>query len=326
MWIVFAAATTSIDAGEWKIHRQSASLMGTKWHIALYSRDTETANVAFLRAWDVLKEIDSDLSNYSADSELNRLCRGAPHATPVNVGDHLWNVLIAADILSRETGGAFDVTIGPVSKLWRHARKRKALPAKQRLNKAHSAVGFRFIELHRPTNSVRLTQADMQIDLGGIAKGYGVDKAIEAIQKCGIRSVLVNGGGDLAVANPPPDQSGWQVDVSQLDPTKTPLKTRLANAAIATSGDAWQFVEINGRRYSHIIDPRTGIGMTRRMSVSVIAPTCMQADSLASALCVLKPSDGMALVRREKRVESMQILAGDDGELVIYRSEGFPTK
>lgn len=319
-----ALVSTTCEAGDSKMYLQSASLMGTKWHIALYSHDTATANVAFRRAWDVLKEIDRDLSNYSAESELSLLCSSAPHASPMPAGKHLWRVLVAADELSRETDGAFDVTIGPVSKLWRHARKRKTLPSARRLETARSLVGFQFIELDKQSQRVRLTRRGMQIDLGGIAKGYAVDQAVEAIRSTGIASMLVNGGGDLFVGAAPPDQSGWEVDVARLNPAQPPLKTKLTNAAIATSGDAWQYVEVDGKRYSHIIDPRTGVGTMQRKSVSVLASTCMEADGLASAICVLDHIAGKALLKGRSGVEFLQIVVGSNGKPSVDRSERFP--
>ena len=301
-----------VTAEEWKQYRQSASHMGTKWHIALYSRTPEAANTAFERAWKLIGEIDSTLTNYSADSELNLLCNGAPHEAPVRVGEHLWTVMSAANALSKETDGAFDVTIGPVSKLWRRARKRKQMPDLEKLARARELVGAGFVRLVPETKSIQLLKPRMQIDLGGIAKGYAVDQAIEAITTAGIESALVNGGGDLRVSGSPPDKEAWTVEVANLmSDSRTPSRTPLVHAAIATSGDAWQFVLIDGKRYSHIIDPKTGLGVTRRTATTVRAPTCMQADALASVICVLTPEKGMQLADTKKNVAAQIVLATD---------------
>lgn len=299
--------------------------MGTKWHIALYSRQAITANRAFDAAWQIIEEIDKDLSNYSSDSELNQLCHSAPHKNPIKVGEHLWRVLVAADSLSRRTDGAFDVTIGPVSKLWRRARKLKRLPNEKDLEDAKAAVGFRFIELHPESQSVRLTRPKMQLDLGGIAKGYAVDRAVAAIRERGIDAVLVNGGGDLAVGTGPPHEDGWEVKLAGLNPAKEQRPVRLSDCAVATSGDAWQYIEINGKRYSHIIDPHTGLGTSQRISVSVVAPKCMVADSVASALCVLPTQKGQQLLATLDGVKAKLLQRVGDDQIVI-ESKGFPSR
>lgn len=287
--------------------------MGTKWHVALYSQDAKTANAAFRRAWEMVDEIERDLTNYSATSELNRLCASSPHEQPVPVGRHLWITLQAAHRMSLKTEGAFDVTIGPVSKLWRRARKKKQMPDGDKLTAALQSVGYQLIEYHPQTTSVQLTKANMQIDLGGIAKGYAVDQALAALRQCGITSALVNGGGDLAVSAPPPGEDAWHVEVAGLNPNGKTRKIALANAAVATSGDAWQFLIIDKQRYSHIIDPRTGLGTTRRITASVVAPNCMQADALASACCVLDTEASVRLINAEESTNATIVTAADDG-------------
>ena len=297
--------------------------MGTKWHIALYARNTQSANAAFDGAFALIAEIDADLTNYGRDSELNRLCRSAPHEHPVPVGEHLWTVMQAADRMSQLTDGAFDVTVGPLSKLWRRARKRGTLPDSDRLADAQRGVGHQFVEFHEP-RSIQLTRAAMQLDLGGIAKGYAVDQAIRAVVEQGIESVLVNGGGDLGAAAPPPDRQGWLVKLGAERPNLPTRSMWLSHAAVATSGDAFQFVEIDGQRYSHIIDPQTGKGTTHQSTVSVVASTCMQADAWASALSVLDPAKGMSLVDQTDGIEAIQISVRDAQAPQEMKSSGFP--
>ncbi len=319
-------AIASDSQDEFPLLRQSASHMGTQWHVALYSSDRLAANAAFDAAWQLIAEIDADLSNYSAESELNRLCRSSPHSAPVPVGDHLWTVLKAADKLSRKSNGAFDVTIGPVSKLWRRARKKKRLPTDRQLEQTRRAVGFQFVEFAGDKQAVRLMRPQMQLDLGGIAKGYAVDAALAILNEHGITAALVNGGGDIAVSGSPPRQhAGWAVTVSGLDPRdrSTPKQIFLKQQAIATSGDAWQFIEIDGTRYSHIIDPTTSLGTTDRKSVSVVAPNCMLADSVASALCILPLEDGLALARRHQ-VAARAVFAADGEAAKVATTADFP--
>jgi thiamine biosynthesis lipoprotein len=234
-------------------------------------------------------------------------------------------VLKASAAISVKSGGAFDVTIGPFTKLWRRARRQGELPTPASIASCHDAVGYHFVELHEEARAARLLRANMRVDLGGIGKGYAVDEALQAISKVGIQSALVNGGGDLAVSRPPPGKAGWEVVLAGLDPNETSARHTilLSNQAIATSGDAWQYLEIDGQRYSHIVDPRTGIGTTRRMSISIVAPTCMAADGWASALCVLGRDDGLKLLAHEKRHEARIITVEDDVPREIRTAE-FP--
>ena len=320
-----AESGTANSEDELQLYRQSASHMGTQWHIALYSRSPSAANTAFAAAWDEIAAVDRDLSNYSVDSELNELCRSSPHENPIPVGEHLWTVLHTANALSRESNGAFDVTIGPVSKLWRRARRQKKMPAAEDLQKARQPVGHQLIEFgNAKRRNVRLTKGDMKIDLGGIAKGYAVDVAMLRLKELGIESALVNGGGDLAVMGTTPEHDGWELEVANLDPRRAAKRLVLKDAAIATSGDAWQYVAIDGKRYSHIIDPKTGLGTTNRKSVSVVARDCMTADSLASALCVLQVCRGLELARSHN-AEARYIFAVEEGNATkLVSTANFP--
>lgn len=327
-WRLFAAAwlgliANPVDANEWVRYQRTATFMGTNWYVALYSQDIDSANRAFERAWAVIDEIDRDLSNYRGDSELNRLCRAAPHPHPIPVKNHLWCVLRAADRISRETGGAFDVTIGPLTKLWRRARLQKRLPDAERIAETRERVGYQMVRYDTQRQAIQLTKAGMQLDLGGIAKGYAVDQAMAAIRQVGIDRALVNGGGDLAVGAAPPNSTGWRIAIASLAPQSPADYLILADAAVATSGDAWQFLEIDGKRYSHIVDPQTGMGSTRRSTVSVLAPTCMRADGWASALSVLPRDQGLRLIRNEPKLEAMLITVDEDNQPIRRETNGF---
>lgn len=319
--VVLFAATTLANA-EWKMYQRSAPHMGTRWHIALYSQQPQTANRAFERAFAVVAEIDLALSNYRADSELTKLCRSAPHEAFVPVSEHLWCVLKAADRMSKRTGGAFDVTVGPLTRRWRRAHARKELPSAEVLRREREKVGYQLIEFADHGRGVRLKRARMQIDLGGIAKGYAVDAAMKAIESSGVTSALVNGGGDLAVSEAPPGERGWVVTLSS-HPKEKPREIRLANAAVATSGDAWQFIELDGQRYSHIVDPRTGLGVTHRVTASVIAPTCMQADAWASTLCVV-PKAAKQWATEQKWLHWMTTTVDAGEQSLLEFSKAFP--
>jgi thiamine biosynthesis lipoprotein len=272
----------------------------------LYAAEEASANKALRAAFARIATLDQALTNYDAASELNQLCRSAPHAQGVAVSDDLWRVLRAADCLSRLSDGAFDVTVGPLTQLWRRARRRQELPEDVRLRAALQSVGHHLISFDEQRRTVRLTRANMQLDLGGIAKGYAVDEALRVIADQGIHQALVNGGGGLAVTAPPPGKVGWRIDMAVPEGVAIDHRqVEIHHAAVATSGDSWQYVDINGTRYSHILDPRTGLGMTHRSLVTVVAPTGMLADGLATAVSVMGARLGIPLIETQAGVEAV---------------------
>jgi thiamine biosynthesis lipoprotein len=165
--------------------------------------------------------------------------------------------------------------------------------------RARAATGDQGMKLDRKTRSVQLTQPEMRLDLGGIAKGYAADEALAVIRELGISRALVRASGDIVVGDPPPGEKGWKVGIAPLEPDEPPRRfVLLANAAISTSGDSRQHLVLNGRRYSHLIDPRSGAPVEGRSSVSVIAPKGILSDALASAVSVLGPEKGLELVEK----------------------------
>jgi thiamine biosynthesis lipoprotein len=291
--------------------------------IVLYAPDEEVANEASDLAFSRIRNLDQILSDYDFDSELCRLSRAAPTVEPVVVSEDLWIVLQKAQELSVRSRGAFDVTVGPYTKLWRRARRRRTLPDPAQLKEAKAAVGYQSLRLDGKARAVTLARPGMRLDLGGIAKGYAVDRALAELTERGIKSAMVNASGDLAASSPPPGKPGWLVGIAPLEPKARPsVFGYLADQAIATSGDAFQFVEIDGQRYSHIVDPRTGYGLTQRSSVSVLAADCTTADGLASAASVLGPKEGLQLVDSIPGAEAL-IVAVEQDRVVTRQTPRF---
>ncbi len=299
--------------------------MGVPFRIVLYADSEATANEVFAAAFRRIAELNSRLSDYDPDSELMQLCRSSGPGQPVSVSHDLFQVLRQAEQISRQSGGAFDVTVGPVVRLWRRARRQNELPDAEQLALARTRVDYRLVRLDAEHRTVELGKDEMRLDLGGIAKGYAVDEALKILRERGITSALVDGGGDLVVSDAPPGQSGWRLGIAALrTPEDEPAEyLMLKNAAIATSGDAYQFIEIDGVRYSHLVDPRTGLGLTTRSSVTVIAPDGLRADAWASALSVLPPCTGLQAIDPLPGVSALIVLI-EQGEPREYRSCGFP--
>jgi len=278
--------------------------------IILYAPDTATATRAARSALTRINALNGILSDYDPQSELRRLCASTTEGSGKAVSNDLWRVLCHAQTLSQRSDGAFDVTVGPVVRLWRRARRRKQLPSADLLQSARELVDYRLIRLHADDRTVELLKPGMRLDLGGIAKGYAADEALAVLKKFGINRVLIDAGGDIVLGDPPPGKPGWRIGVAQLEADGPPSQAlSLSNVAIATSGDTWQYVEIEGRRYSHLVDPRTGLGLTDHSSVTVIAPSGTIADGLASAVSVLGPQQGLKLIEATPDVAALFVRA-----------------
>ncbi len=269
--------------------------MGVDVRIVAYANKKATAERACAAAFERFAELDTIMSDYRETSELMRLCAHAG-GQAVPVSRDLFTVLQYAQVKARRSGGAFDVTCGPLVRLWRKARKSKTLPSQAEIESARGKVGWKLLELDPRRRTVRLLKPGMQLDLGGIGKGYADDCAQEVLKRNGIRSALVEAGGDIVVSDPPPGQVGWKIEVpNAIDITAAPLL--FANTAISTSGDLEQSAEIGGKWYSHIIDPRTGMPLTDRIQVTIVARKGITSDGLSTAISVLGPEKGCAVAR-----------------------------
>jgi thiamine biosynthesis lipoprotein len=262
--------------------------MGTLVRITIYSNDASSIRAAF----DRIAELDGKLSDYKQDSELNRLCRTV--RKPVKVSEDLYRVLEASQKLSRLTDGAFDVTIGPVTHLWRVGKTPDA--------ETLARVGWRNLVLDKKYRTAELKVAGMQLDLGAIAKGYAADEALKTLRGLGVTRALIAVSGDIVAGDSPPGAAGWRVG---LEPAGGEVLLR--NAAVSTSGDTEQFREIRGVRYSHIIDPKTGLGLTSAIAVTVVARRGLDADPIATSVSVMGEQRGRAVF--ERRVRKLIVLA-----------------
>ncbi|NUQ65510.1 MAG: FAD:protein FMN transferase [Pirellulales bacterium] len=288
--------------------------------LVFYCIDRDTANRAAEAAYARAHQLNGILTDYDPDSELRRLCATAGEGKAVPVSEDLWRVLVRSKEISERSGGAFDVTVGPVVRLWRRARRQEEFPPADRLDEARRLVGYKLVRLDPAHRAVELLKPEMRLDLGGIAKGYVIDQLLAELGKHGIQRALVDAGGDVGLGDPPPDKPGWQIAVASLDPKEKPGRfLSLSNCGVATSGDTWQFVELNGRRYSHLIDPRTGIGLTDHSNVTAVAPDAMTADALASAVSVLGPEAGLRMVEEMPGAAAL-ILRAPEGKLETYES------
>lgn len=308
------ASSIRADPPQLDRYRFSEPHLGTLVHITVYAPDETVAKDIVGKAFRRISNLNKVLSDYDRDSELSQLILNTQPGQPVAVSDDFFRVLDASLKLAQRTNGAFDPTLGPVIRLWRQARRTGKLPDPDRLRDARERVGFRQITLDAEHKSVTLSRAGISIDFGGIAKGDIAQEALNVLKSNGLKRALVAIAGDIAAGEAPPDAPGWRVGVAALEPSseEPAYWLRLVNRAVSTSGDAFQYVEIDGVRYSHIVDPATGLGLTERSSVTVIAPTGIQADGLATAATVLGREAGMKLIEESDGCAAVYIVADDN--------------
>jgi thiamine biosynthesis lipoprotein len=281
-------------------HRQ----MGTTFRILLYASDSVQAREAAAAAFSRVDTLNAILSDYREDSELSKLSRTAGSGQWVQVSPDLWRVLRISHRASRKSNGAFDLTIGPLVQLWRRARRQHELPSAQSIIKAKAAVGYGFIQYRPLRKAVFLQKPGMQLDPGGIGKGYAVDEALKVLKRAGIAAALVHGGGNLALGTSPPGKRGWQVRLGVIEgDTIHAITVGLHHVGVSTSGDHYQYVEIDGQRYSHIVDPSTGAGLTNQRTVSVIARKGVTADWLSTAASVMDRNAAFRLLRKVAKTD-----------------------
>lgn len=297
--------------------------MGTLFRIVLYAEDPGTAERAAGRAFERIDELDACLSDYRPDSELSRLGRASDDTErpyPVPICQDLEAILLTSRSVARFTRGAFDPTVGPLVRLWRRARRQGELPDPVRLERAREAVGHQHFEV-LAGGFVRFHRSGMRFDLGGIAKGFALDEAAEVLRSEGIDRALLDGGGDLLATGAPPGETGWPVRV---DIGEESFALRIQNEALATSGDLYRHFELDGVRYSHLIDPRTGQALTDGVAACVLGRQADWADGMASAICVLAGTEPAACeqLADDLRLEFRYSLERD-GRVHVSGTQGF---
>ncbi len=287
--------------------------MGVNFGLKFCARDKSTARRAAKEAYNRIEALNAIFSDYEPDSELNRLTR-QPVGRPVKVSPELFAILLRAKALSRETKGAFDVTSGPYTKLWRQARRQNRLTGLAALKQASQSVGHEKFRLNSTTHTATCLAPNMHLDLGGIAKGWASDEALAVLRKHGIRSALCAASGDIAIGDSPPSKKAWEVGIRALDKQGNiyDRTLRLRNCAVSTSGDTVQFVEIAGQRYSHIVNPLTGKGLTNRIMVTVIAGNATETDSQATVISVLGMEKGLEHAERKGLAVIVTPMNGQD--------------
>ncbi|HEX2532404.1 MAG TPA: FAD:protein FMN transferase [Chitinophagaceae bacterium] len=297
--------------------------MGAPFTIVLYAADEARAAALAGLAFARVDSFVSVLSDYDPGSEVNRLCATAGTGRYVPVSPLLWQVLAESRKAWNDSRGLFDVTAGPVTRLWRAARKAQRLPDPDEVAAALGRTGMEKLKLDRANQSVQLTVSGMQLDFGGIGQGLIAGEVIRLLQDSGIASALVNATGDIVCSGPPPGKEGWSVAINlpgEADRAWSPTLV-LKNGAVTTSGDVFQYLEHNGVRYGHIVDPRTGYGVTHRRNVTVRARRGTDADWLATACSLLPLRQARKLARKYRA--GLMVAEAAPGGLKTFQNRRF---
>ncbi|MCB9522672.1 MAG: FAD:protein FMN transferase [Myxococcales bacterium] len=306
------------------IHRFHAELMGTPWAIQIAGGDGLQAKAAVDAAFTEVARLEAALSEWRDDSDLGRL-NAAPADAWVTVSPDAYMVIEQGLALGHASGGAFDVTWAALRGLWDFKAQPPRLPLKRDLDAAVARVDYRglLLDAHQP--QVKKTRDGMAVGLGGIAKGYAIDKAAAVLKAHGLRAFIVDGGGDLFIAGEKAPGVPWTVGVQHPRADRVLLALPARDQAVVSSGDYERFFELGGRRYHHILDPKTGLPAGKSVAVTVRAPDATRADALATALFVLGPVEGLALAQAQG-VDAA--ILGPDGAIAVTAglAELFPKR
>jgi FAD:protein FMN transferase len=268
--------------------------MGTMFRVILYANDSLSAINATQKAFSRLDELNLILSDYREDSEVNSLCRTSGNNEFVKVSDDLWQILQISSKAAKLSDNYFDVTIGPLSQLWRRMKRQKQLPSTEQINEARKKIGFDKIAFSAENQSVMLQKKGMRLDFGGIGKGYAEDEMMKILKQNNIKSALIEAGGNIVLGDTPPDSpKGWEVEIKE-------NKYYLKNCGVSTSGDVYQFVEIDGKKYAHILDPKTGLGFAEPHQISIISNDGTSSDWISTTIYLMPQKQSKKLAKKLK--------------------------
>lgn len=275
-------AALPLSAGEALRFESSAGAMGSIFSIVLYGEDRAKLETAAEDAFGEVRRLDNLLSNYKPDSEWSRLNReGADH--PVMVSRELFDLLQSCIEYSARSEGAFDISVGPLMKIWGFYKGSGHVPQPGEVKEAMSQTGYRYIQLDSATHTVTFARKGLNLDPGGIGKGYAVDRMAEVLQKDGLRAALISGGGSsIYCLGTPPGKPGWTIGIEDpREPARMAAEVTLRDTSLSTSGSFEKFFVAEGKTWSHIMDPRTGYPSRGVLSVSIIAPRTLDSEAWA---------------------------------------------
>jgi thiamine biosynthesis lipoprotein len=296
--------------------------MGSAFNLIIVSADSNKANHLARKSYELVDSLNHIFSNYDSSSELSKINASAG-LLPYKMSRAMLDLVQKSQYAYIQSKGAYDISIGPLSSLWRKARKAKLFPEASTVLATKKLVGFAQIKINKRLGTIFLPNANMQLDFGGIAKGYIAQWVINFLKANGIQQALVDAGGDIVMSGPPLNQQGWLIGVNLPETTDQLLnkKLQLSNCSVATSGNVYQFIEYKGVKYSHIINPLTGYGVTNLRNVTIVAKTGATADWLATACSILPIKEAKQLAISHQA--ALLITTLKNGKLVFEATPNF---
>ena len=296
--------------------------MGSAFNLIIVSADSNKANHLARKSYELVDSLNHIFSNYDSSSELSKINASAG-LLPYKMSTAMLDLVQKSQYAYIQSKGAYDISIGPLSSLWRNARKAKLFPEASTVLATKKLVGLNQVKINKRLGTIFLPNANMQLDFGGIAKGYIAQWVINFLKANGIQQALVDAGGDIVMSGPPLNQQGWLIGVNLPETTDDLLnkKLQLSNCSVATSGDVFQFIEYKGVKYSHIINPLTGYGVTNLRNVTIVAKTGATADWLATACSILPIQEAKQLAISHQA--ALLITTLKNGKLVFEATPSF---
>ncbi|MCP2044321.1 FAD:protein FMN transferase [Pontibacter sp. HSC-36F09] len=312
--LVCNAAQAQAPAGELKTQKKVLLLMGTRFELVAVSEDEELANKAIEAGIQEIQRIEALISEWQPTSQTSAINRSAG-GMPVPVDEELYELIRRSLRISELTGGAFDISWAAADKVWKFDGSMKEMPSPETVENSIRHIGYQKIQLIPETHSVFLKEEGMKIGFGAIGKGYAANRVRDLMRRMGIQSGVVNAAGDLITWGKQADGQPWYIGIADpADKEKVFSWLTADHTAVVTSGSYEKYAQINGKRYGHIIDPRTGYPVSGLKSVTIICPDAELADALATAVFVLGKEEGLYLVNQLKGVECL--LVTDENEMV----------
>jgi len=296
--------------------------MGSSFNIIFYHTDSAEAISLSKECFLIVDSLDNIFSDYRSESEVGRLAL-QKNLIDIKISDELFSMIVRSKDVWERSDKTFDITIGALTQLWRKAKKENRFPSEAEIKAAKELTGFKNLIINESSKTISFKKPGIRLDFGGIVPGYVAQRVIEFLKTKNINSALVDASGDIVVSDSPPGKDGWTIGVN-LPESENELwdkKLELNNCAVSTSGDVYRYTIHNGIKYSHIIDPKRGYGVTSQRNVTVITKYGADADWLATACSILPIKKALKLAKKEHAAILIATMNGE--KIITYKSKSF---
>ena len=321
MWrLFFLILFPATISAQLKRFQFTENKMGSSFNIIFFHDDSLQAEMIARSCYSLVDSLNDIFSDYSQMSEVGRLATMTT-VKDQKVSDELFQLILFSKLAWKKSHKTFDITIGALTQLWRKAKTEKRFPSKAEIDSAKSHTGLQYLSYDIVTKKISFSKQGIRFDFGGIAPGFVAQKVMSFLKSQNIKSALVDASGDIVVSDPPPGKQGWTIAInlpgSEYEVWNDALQ--LKNVAVSTSGDLYRYLVHDGKRYSHIVDPRTGYGITSQRNVTVISKYGFHADWLATACSILPIKKALRLARKEHAALFIAAMKGDS--IISYKSK-----